>query len=364
MSMSVKDCNTTGQSGRRLRIAVLLEWYGQVMSPCASIRLHAFTQHFPAEVRYLIPEELAHYRPHVVIWHRVAVASAQAVEELAATAAGLDARLVFDLDDNLLAMDAHSERDKYQGMIAAVAKSVDVADVVWCSTEPLQEFIAARGATAEWMPNALDPELWRGWPHDPGVAPSGGRLRMLYMGTRTHDDDFMLLREALVRLHRERPGSFTLTLVGVSGQPLPEYDWLASLAPPAHVGASYPAFVRWFVGQRGRFDLGLAPLADTVFNRSKSSIKVLDYAGLGLPTLASRVPAYALDEAADRLLVDNDPDAWYEAFTMALEGDLPLLEASSRARGRIGPEHFGLAVKQRWNSVQALVSNGGKHEGI
>ena len=39
----------------RFRVAVLLESFGHVMSPCASIRLYAFTQKFPAEVRYCSP---------------------------------------------------------------------------------------------------------------------------------------------------------------------------------------------------------------------------------------------------------------------------------------------------------------------
>ena len=37
------------------------------------------------------------------------------------------------------------------------------------------------------------------------------------------------------------------------------------------------------------FDIGVAPLAYNVFNRSKSDIKVLEYASLGIPAVASDV---------------------------------------------------------------------------
>jgi glycosyltransferase involved in cell wall biosynthesis len=38
--------------------------------------------------------------------------------------------------------------------------------------------------------------------------------------------------------------------------------------------------------------IGLAPLADDHFNRSKSYVKTLEYAGLGIPVIASNVGPY------------------------------------------------------------------------
>lgn len=41
------------------------------------------------------------------------------------------------------------------------------------------------------------------------------------------------------------------------------------------------------------FDIGIAPLEDTVFNSSKSNIKYLEYSAMGIPTVASKVTPYA-----------------------------------------------------------------------
>ena len=43
------------RSQHALRIAVIPERYGTVMSPCACIRLQAFTEPFPADVSDVIP---------------------------------------------------------------------------------------------------------------------------------------------------------------------------------------------------------------------------------------------------------------------------------------------------------------------
>jgi glycosyltransferase involved in cell wall biosynthesis len=59
------------------------------------------------------------------------------------------------------------------------------------------------------------------------------------------------------------------------------------------------------------FDVGIAPIADTAFNRSRSSIKVKEYAAMGVPWLASPIGPYAtLGKAQGGRLVADD--RWYE----------------------------------------------------
>ena len=159
------------------------------------------------------------------------------------------------------------------------------------------------------LPNALDPRLWRDWRTPRPAILSGERVRMLYMGTHTHDADLARLRPALDRLHDERPGAFELTLVGVAAEPAPA-PWLTRLSPPAEAVA-YPRFVRWLRSQ-GPFDLGLAPLADSAFNRAKSDVKLLDYAALGLLPVVEDAAAYRADPHAGEIAVHAQD--WAEAL--------------------------------------------------
>ena len=57
----------------------------------------------------------------------------------------------------------------------------------------------------------------------------------------------------------------------------------------------------------------MAPLADTAFNRCKSSIKTLDYAAIGAAVLASELDVYrgSVADGPGGMLVPNRAEAWY-----------------------------------------------------
>lgn len=343
-----------------MRIAVIPERYGNVVSPCASIRIGRFLDAVRVvrpqwSVRYLLPEELAAWKANVVIWHRASVASEAAVSELAAIARQGGARTIYDLDDNLLDLETHSEADAYAAAVAAVRRSLRVADRIWVSTARLAERSRQAGALqTKVLPNALDPHLWGAGPSPRRKA--RGALRVLYMGTRTHDADFQLLKDAMDCSRAAKDGNVRVSLVGVRASAAAIPSWAHEIAVPSHVGASYPAFVHWLTGQAG-FSLGVAPLVSGAFNECKSPIKVLDYAALGLPTMASKVPTYVDNlSPGDCMFIDNDPEAWGAAFDAASEQDFPLQVQLESVTTRIGHAAFLEAVMSRVAAIEELVA--------
>lgn len=344
-----------------LRVAVVPERYGRVFSPCASIRLqpyfHAMALGGDIDVRYLLPAELARFAPDVVVWHRVAIADAGQREVLARLRDTRGTRLIFDLDDNLLDLEGHGERNVYEAMREAVEQAMALADEVWTSTPRLAaRATLATHAVVKVLPNTLEPGLW-GLDVPAPTLPAGKRrrapLQLLYMGTRTHDADFRLLERALEELHARRPGSFQLSMVGVRAEADRSPPWLRALEVPAYVGASYPAFVAWFRGLAG-FDLGVAPLLSTPFNDCKSPIKVLDYAAIGLPTLASAVPAYmdSLQGGRDCLHARNEPEAWIDSIERLVADREALAQVASAAQALVAPGHFAEGVRLREQRIR------------
>lgn len=338
-----------------LRIAVVPERLGAVMSPCGSIRLAAFFDAIRVVLpdgcvlRYLIPEEITAFRPNVIVWQRVAM-DVREVATVAELAQRSDVLLVYDLDDNLFDLDDEAERLAYSDRLRAVEESLRVADQVWCSTSLLAERVGGMTRSPpRIMANALDPELWGETPEFAGQPP--GSCQLLYMGTRTHAADLDLLTQAMDFLESSQPGRFRLDIVGVASD-YPSRPWVQVLQIPSHIGASYPAFVHWLRRQKlGRF--GVAPLLSSPFNDCKSCIKVMDYAALGAISIVSDVPAYAeLRPDQDLVKTENSPLAWAQSIDRLLSDRVLQTEILANSRAMIGRDVFARAVQLRADAIR------------
>ena len=251
----------------------------------------------------------------VCIVQRTAFDNVGDVDRLVGRLGAIGAALVTDIDDAFRSIGPdHPEAAFYRPLVAALDRAVAASAETWFSTEEAVRAYAGIAHTPWLLPNALDPRLWRDWRAQRPPILTGDRVRMLYMGTYTHDADLARVRSALDRLHDERPGSFDLTLIGVAAETVPA-PWLVRLPPPADAVA-YPRFVRWLRSQ-GPFDLGLAPLADSGFNRAKSDVKLLDYAALGLLPVVEDAAAYRADPYADDIAVHARD--WHEALSGVLD---------------------------------------------
>jgi hypothetical protein len=343
-----------------MRIAVIPERLGGVLSPCGTIRLSTFfdavrnATHGRWEVRYLVAEEVEAFQPHIIVWQRVALPTSDDVAAVVKIAKAVGATMIYDLDDNLFELDDQFEKRMYAEKLEAVRASLQAADQVWCSTPNLAANSAGISRSPPLlMTNALDPGLWvtAGGP----VLASGPVSRLLYMGTRTHAADLELLNEAMALLERRAPGRYKLDVVGVSSH-YGEFPWLEVLAIPSHVGASYPAFVHWLCRQGAR-RLGVAPLLRSRFNDSKSNIKVLDYAALGMPALVSDVPAYSsLRADMDCMKSDNSAVAWATSIERACADEALTSRVLSSARSLIGERVFSNAVRLRMDAIDRGLS--------
>jgi glycosyltransferase involved in cell wall biosynthesis len=139
------------------------------------------------------------------------------------------------------------------------------------------------------------------------------------MGTRTHGHDFFdLVAPAFERLHRRLGAKVALDVIGVVDFAPADAPWRAVIPPNGAV--CYPAFATWLQSQRG-YSVGLAPLMDNPFNIAKSNIKLLEYAALGMASVAADLPPYRNGGTAGfGLLVEPTADAFFEAM-LALATD-------------------------------------------
>ncbi|MEO9191922.1 MAG: glycosyltransferase, partial [Acetobacteraceae bacterium] len=293
----------------RLRVIAIPERFDTgVPTPCAYIRLLQPLHHLAADLDVTVayPGDALTMTADIVLTHRHAIPDVAAAEALAAHCRAAGMKLVYDLDDDLARIPPdHADAALLRPKAALVRRLLGDADAVWVSTAAL----GSLRADALVIPNGIDERLWL---PDGDALPERqpGPVRLLFMGTTTHGEDFALVRAALTRLHAEFGRRVRFDMIGVT----PEDDlpaWVNRSLPEGAEGQSYPGFVNW-ITRMPAFDIGIAPLADTAFNRGKSSIKTLDYAALGLTVLASDVPAYR-GSPAGRLVANTDAD-WTDAL--------------------------------------------------
>lgn len=315
-------------------------------SPCAYIRLLQPIYHPAVSARLDI--RMAHMisaldEPvQTIITHRHAVTDPDEITALKAYCAARKIRLIYDLDDDLSGLpDDHPDAEALRPHAHAVQQMLAAASEIWVSTPTLAGRLGRHQRKTRMMPNGLDERLW--WPPPALDRPMKWPLRLLYMGTSTHAADLALILPALERLHATFGDRVAVDIIGVTPFELPA--WLNRIDLPRIAMHSYPAFVNW-LSQENKWHIGLAPLADTMFNRGKSAIKAMDYAALGLPTVGSDIGVYdgAINHEVNGLLVANRDVDWFAALAGLVRNPGQRLNMARQARA-IFNARFTLAAQ-------------------
>lgn len=329
-----------GTVADRLRVALLVPDRG---AASAAIRVIEKTRDRPDRaLRYdLLDLEAARQGAlggySTVLVQRTALPP-EAVDTFLDSSRAAGRKIVYEIDDDLTRFEGRLDSSiDYARLGESVVKLLVGADLVVVSTEELAHRFRHFNRHIVVSPNALAERLWFG-----GVAPAlarkerprkvAGDFHMLYMGTRTHDADLAILKEAMARLHKDG-AKISLFTVGITQQ---KADWYETIAVPDPF-KPYASFVPWLRSLAVDMDLAVAPLEDTIFNRGKSALKHYEYAAIGLCGLYSDVEPYrsVVRHGETGLLVPNTADAWSEAIALAA-ADADLRNAiAARAREEV-----------------------------
>lgn len=248
------------------------------------------------------------------------------------------AKLVYALDDNLLDLPAERIDWPTPTHLEIVRLFLRQADALLVTTPFLAERYAAFNDHIFVIGNALDERLLLENSSRDGIPLFGPRpLTIGYMGTLTHDQDLLVILPALEEIGQRYDDRIRLQVVGGIGAP-ETAQRLARLPVPTQFlqaeEVEYPQFMLWFTG-RLAWDIGLAPLRDTPFNRGKSDIKFLDYSALGAAGIYSDMPVYAgsVRHGENGWLAANRPEAWVDALeTLIADPDLRMAIATKARR--------------------------------
>jgi glycosyltransferase involved in cell wall biosynthesis len=250
-------------------------------------------------------------------------------------------RTVYENDDDVFNI-THENVGAYESykegseLREAVKRYCDTAALITVSTPHLGDLHRemSPGVPVEVLPNYI-PAFVLDLPRDEKPRP-----RIGWMGGSSHVRD---LEEAAgsVRRFMQRHGDWDMYVAGA--------DYRRSFRVPKdrlfyvpwlHVSNDPRLFYRMI-----DYDIGICPLLDTQFARSKSAIKALEYSARGIPVIASDVEPYRrfIHDGVDGFLVKT-PHEWLNRLeTLANDEDLRLMmgaAAKENARKHTIEEHW------------------------
>ena len=244
-------------------------------------------------------------------------------------------KVIIDLDDNYLDIPEsnllYNQFKKTKRDRAILSTVLSLADAITVSTEPLMERIKGHikllhgiDKPVFLLPNFNDKKDWDFKP----VDKNNDRFVIGYAGSNSHLDDLKMVLPSIKEIMGKYPHVWFEMVGIISIDKIKEYlggftdDMLGRMAI---VGATptFNEFPEW-LSQRP-WNVGIAPLVDTAFTRSKSHIKWMEYSMFKIPTIASRVYPYFMEIAGRETIKDGETgflvknNEWVKTFEQLIK---------------------------------------------
>ena len=223
--------------------------------------------------------------------------------------------------------------------LPAMHEAMGFASLVTCTNTYLATELRQYSDHVTVLPNYIDSALLK---TDMPLRNDNEHLKVGWAGSPTHDKDWTqaapFIQNGLGKVHMSE-----LVLIGS------DYQWL--------VGHKRTTVRPWETDLNKYFNnltdihIGLAPLADDHFNRSKSYIKALEYAALGIPVIANDVEPYRnfIQHGVTGFLVKYGHE--WARYIRILANDEPLRRKMGEAAREVAAQNT--IQKNAWRWLEA-----------
>lgn len=248
-------------------------WYRCVVPGKALISLghHVEFHTQPPESAVATADIVVLQRPSFPLHHRIA----EWLQERPAF-------LVTEIDDDFWRLHPSNPATRFWhrgGALDVLEACLRLSDLVTVTTPELQSTVTRFNKNVKVLPNMLPASEW---PCDPKVLPDGDAVAVGWAGTATHMIDLRLLNGVVSEILERHP-RVEFLFAGMPELPFRPHERIRTL-PPVPID-QYAQLV-------SEFDIGLAPVHDSAFNRCKSDLKFVEYAMAGIPAIMSRTDTY------------------------------------------------------------------------
>lgn len=264
-------------------------------------------------------------------------------------------KVVIDLDDNYLDIPESnplfSEFTFGKRNRAFLSTVLFFADYIITSTYPLKERMLEHFQTVHQteknitvIPNMNDVKDWN---HEKAL-PNKDEIVIGYSGSTSHLDDLNMVLPVIVKLMKkyehvrfEMVGLMPIETAKTFFKGIPQdIRERMGMIGATDMFSEYPEFL-----SKRKWDIGIAPLVDTPFTRSKSSIKWFEYSMYRIPVIASRVYPYFVDIKGRKTIQDGETGLLCR--TPEWEAKLEKLITDADLRKKLGDNAFDY-IQKHW----------------
>lgn len=170
------------------------------------------------------------------------------------------------------------------------------------------------------------------------------KLKIVYAGTIYREHDFQCVVDAVKRISMEFKNEIDIHFNGYAPQAL---NNISNVFFDEKL-CNYEDFIK--KQYQSGFDIGLAPLADTLSNRAKSNLKYREYSACKIAGIYTNIPPYSncIINGFNGLLVNHDEKSWYEAIKKLIENTDLRMQIAQKAYEAIKHNYSNRKIAPIW----------------
>lgn len=309
-------------------------------NPCTYIRLFSVMEWAKEEVSYkwaAVPDEQGNLTidPVAVEWADIYLIqrffptpyTISFIEDLIASGKPV----IYETDDLLVSGSAgnYQLHESVAYVAPYVEQVIKKATAITVSTAVLRDYYSHLREDITVLPNLIDANLWQG----ESVPKQSEGVVIAFSGTNTHAKDLELVEDALITLHSTYPTELSYLFMGCATESLLSLP-NANFVPFVEQYSNYAALMKQLP-----IDIGIAPLAESRFNASKSNIKWLEFSMCNIAGIYSDSPAYNSSVENDKtgVLVANGD--WFDALNDLVRAESKRKEIATAAKQKVLAEY-------------------------
>lgn len=254
---------------------------------------------------------------------------------------GIDAKIVMDQDDDTFNTSPFSEHYAENGIkelkiihegklihewkngvnmnlkenmkrIDGIKRALSSVDMVTTTNEHLAKIFREYNDNVKVLPNCVDLTHWNKLDLR---RKNTDEIRICWQGGHSHWEDLYLIRDSLKQI-ANKYSNVKIVMVGYMPTSMekdfrPEqieyHDWVDNSAHAYRMATL-------------DIDIAIIPLKDSIFNRSKSTIKWVEFSALKIPAIMSYVPPYdSIPEDKSIFVENNNINGWVRGLELLIE---------------------------------------------